>query len=140
MIALDVGHNQLDWRLRSDPRVVVMEGVNARHLGAGDLPFAVHLAVVDVSFISLRLVVPALLPHLAPDARLVCLVKPQFEAGRGQVGKGGIVRDEAVRRTAIDDTVTALVALGLELLGLVPSPIHGQKGNREELAVFRAGV
>jgi len=140
VIALDVGHNQLDWRLRSDPRVVVMEGVNARHLGAGDLPFAADLAVVDVSFISLRLVVPALLPQLAPDARLVCLVKPQFEAGREQVGKGGIVRDEAVRRAAIDDTVTALAALGLELIGLLPSPIRGQKGNLEELAVFRTGV
>lgn len=140
VIALDVGHNQLDWRLRSDPRVVVMEGVNARHLGAGDLPFPVGLAVVDVSFISLRLVVPALLPHLAPDARLVCLVKPQFEAGREQVGKGGIVRDEAVRRAAIDDTLVALAALGLELIGLVPSPIRGQKGNLEELAVFRAFV
>ncbi len=140
VIALDVGHNQLDWRLRSDPRVVVMEGVNARHLGAGDLPFPVGLAVVDVSFISLRLVVPALLPHLAPDARLVCLVKPQFEAGRGQVGKGGIVRDEAVRRAAIDGTLAALAALGLEMVGLVPSPIRGQKGNLEELAVFRTVV
>jgi 23S rRNA (cytidine1920-2'-O)/16S rRNA (cytidine1409-2'-O)-methyltransferase len=140
VIALDVGHNQLDWRLRSDSRVVVMEGVNARHLGAGDLPFPVGLAVVDVSFISLRLVVPALLPHLAPGARLVCLVKPQFEAGRDQVGRGGIVRDEAVRRAAVDDTVTALAALGLELIGLVPSPIRGQKGNLEELADFRTVV
>lgn len=136
VIALDVGRGQLDWRLRSDPRVVVMEGVNARLLGADDLPFPADLATVDVSFISLRLVVPALLPHLRPGGRLVCLVKPQFEAGRGAVGKGGVVRDEQVRRAAIDGTVAALAALGLEPLGLVPSPVAGQKGNREELAAF----
>ncbi len=137
VIALDVGKGQLDWKLRTDPRVIVMEGVNARHLGPEDLPFPVHLAVVDVAFISLKLVVPPLLSHLEAGARLVCLVKPQFEAGRHQVGKGGIVRDEAVRRRVIDRTVAALEALGLELLGVVPSPIHGQKGNLEELAAFR---
>ena len=104
VIALDVGRGQLDWRLRNDPRVVVMERVNARHLDSTSLPFTVGLAVVDVSFISLRLVVPALLSHLLPAAWLVCLVKPQFEAGRGQVGKGGIVRDDSTRREAIDDT------------------------------------
>jgi 23S rRNA (cytidine1920-2'-O)/16S rRNA (cytidine1409-2'-O)-methyltransferase len=137
VIALDVGRGQLDWRLRTDPRVTVIEGVNARHLEAGALPFASGLATVDVSFISLRLVVPALIPHLLPDAWLVCLVKPQFEAGRDQVGKGGIVRDEAVRREVIDATIEALTALGLALVGSVPSPIRGQKGNLEELAVFR---
>ncbi len=137
VIALDVGRGQLDWRLRTDPRVTVIEGVNARHLDAGALPFAAGLATVDVSFISLRLVVPALLPHLLPEAWLVCLVKPQFEAGRDQVGKGGIVRDEAVRREVIDATVEALTALGLTAVGSVPSPIRGQKGNLEELAVFR---
>jgi 23S rRNA (cytidine1920-2'-O)/16S rRNA (cytidine1409-2'-O)-methyltransferase len=137
VIALDVGRGQLEWRLRTDPRVVVMEGVNARHLGAGDLPFRVALATVDVSFISLRLVVPALRSHLEPGARLVCLVKPQFEAGRDQVGKGGVVRDEAVRRRVVDDTVAAIAALGFEVVGVVPSPIRGQKGNLEELAVFR---
>ncbi len=98
VIALDVGRGQLDWRLRNDPRVIVMEGVNARHLDTVDLPFVAALATVDVSFISLRLVVPALLPHLTSGAWLVCLVKPQFEAGREQVGKGGIVRDEPTRR------------------------------------------
>ncbi len=137
VIALDVGRGQLDWRLRSDPRVLVMEGVNARHLEPDGLPFPVQLAVVDVSFISLRLVVPALLPHLLVGGLLVCLVKPQFEAGRAQVGKGGIVRDEEVRREAVDGTVAALAALGLELLTQVPSPIRGQKGNLEELAVLR---
>jgi len=138
VIALDVGRGQLDWKLRTDPRVVVMEGVNARHLEGVELPFPVNLATVDVSFISLRLVVPALLFHLHPPAWLVCLVKPQFEAGRNQVGKGGIVRDEAIRRATVDATVTALEDLGLERVGVIPSPIRGQKGNLEELAVFRA--
>lgn len=137
VIALDVGRGQLDWRLRNDPRVVVREGVNARHLRTGALPFTPALATVDVSFISLRLIIPALLPHLAAEALIICLVKPQFEAGRDQVGKGGIVRDESVRRETIDETVRGLQALGLELVGLVESPIRGQKGNLEELAVFR---
>lgn len=137
VIALDVGRAQLDWRLRNDPRVVVMEGVNARHLGTAELPFPASLATVDVSFISLRLVVPALLPHLTAEAWLVCLVKPQFEAGRDQVGKGGIVRDESIRRKTIDETVCSLEDLGLVLIGIVESPIRGQKGNLEELAAFR---
>ena len=137
VIAVDVGRGQLDWRLRTDERVVVMEGVNARHLTADDLPFCVALATVDVSFISLRLVVPAVLPHLVSGGALVCLVKPQFEAGRDQVGAGGVVRDEEVRRRVVDDTVEALVGLDLELVGVTPSPIRGPKGNLEELAVFR---
>jgi len=137
VIALDVGRGQLDWRLRNHSRVVVLEGVNARHLKTETLPFIAALATVDVSFISLRLIIPALLPHLATEAWIVCLVKPQFEAGRDQVGKGGIVRDEAVRRGTIDETVRSLEELGLELVGLVESPIRGQKGNLEELAVFR---
>lgn len=137
VIALDVGRGQLAWRLRQDPRVVVMEGVNARHLADHDLPFAVGLTCIDVSFISLRLVVPAVLPHVVADGWLICLVKPQFEAGREQVGSGGVVRDEGVRRQVIDATVAALVDLGLTLVGLVPSPIRGPKGNLEELAAFR---
>jgi 23S rRNA (cytidine1920-2'-O)/16S rRNA (cytidine1409-2'-O)-methyltransferase len=137
VIALDVGRGQLDWRLRNDSRVWVMEGVNARHLDTVELPFVAAVATVDVSFISLRLVIPALLKHLASGAWLVCLVKPQFEAGRDQVGKGGIVRDEPTRRQAIDETVRSLEDLGLELIGVVESPIRGQKGNLEELAVFR---
>lgn len=140
VIALDVGRGQLDWRLRTDPRVTVLEGVNARHLETGDLPFVAALATIDVSFISLRLIVPALLPHLLPGAWLVCLVKPQFEAGREQVGKGGIVRDEKIRRRVIDDTIGALEASGLSVVGRTPSPIRGQKGNLEELAVFRTRV
>lgn len=137
VVALDVGHNQLDWRLRSDERVIVMEGINARHLGVDELPFRVSIVTMDVSFISLRLVVPAVLPHLEDGGWLVSLVKPQFEAGRHEVGKGGIVRDDSVRRRAIDGVVAVLEELGLEKIGLVPSPIAGQKGNREELAVFK---
>ena len=136
VIALDVGRNQLDWRLRSDDRVIVMEGVNARHLGPNDLPFAVQLITMDLSFISLRLVVPAILPFLEGGGHLVCLVKPQFEAGRDQVGKGGIVRDEGIRRKVIDGVVEHLEGLGLTKAVVIPSPITGRKGNREELAVF----
>lgn len=137
VIAVDVGRGQLAWRLRQDPRVVVMEGVNARHLAEHSLPFVVGLACVDVSFISLRLVVPAVLPHLEAGGWLICLVKPQFEAARDQVGSGGVVRDEEVRREVIDGTVAALADLGPTLLGIVASPIRGPKGNLEELAVFR---
>jgi 23S rRNA (cytidine1920-2'-O)/16S rRNA (cytidine1409-2'-O)-methyltransferase len=137
VIALDVGRAQLDWRLRQDERVVVVEGVNARFLGPDDLPFGVDLVCIDVSFISLRLVVPPVLDHLRGDGWLICLVKPQFEAGREQVGSGGVVRDEEVRRRVIDERVAQLRELGLELVGVVPSPIQGPKGNLEELAVFR---
>lgn len=136
VIALDVGHNQLDWRMRSDDRVVVMEGVNARHLQPGELPFDVRMVTMDLSFISLLLVVPSIVRFLEPGGRLVCLVKPQFEAGRAQVGKGGIVRDETIRRSVIDRVVADLEKLGLEKIGVVSSPIAGQKGNREELAAF----
>lgn len=139
VIALDVGRNQLDWRLRSDDRVVVMEGVNARHLEPGSLPFSVQLITMDLSFISLRLVVPAVMPFLDDGGYLVCLVKPQFEAGRQQVGKGGIVRDETIRRQVVDDVVEKLVGLGLTQVALIPSPISGRKGNREELVVLRKG-
>jgi 23S rRNA (cytidine1920-2'-O)/16S rRNA (cytidine1409-2'-O)-methyltransferase len=140
VIALDVGRGQLDWRLRTDPRVIVLEGVNARHIGTGDLPFAAGLATIDVSFISLRLVVPAVIPHLLEDAWLVCLVKPQFEAGRDQVGKGGIVRDDLVRLRVVDDTIAELEGFALSTVGRVSSPIRGQKGNLEELAVFKKKV
>ena len=136
--ALDVGYGQLDFRLRQDPRVVVMERVNARHLTADALPEPCDLITVDVSFISLGKVVPALVPHLArPDGLLLPMVKPQFEAGRRQVGKGGIVRDEAVRRAVIDRTVAGLVDLGLELVDLADSEVPGVGGNREAFALLR---
>jgi len=139
--AVDVGYGQLDYRLRNDPRVVVMERVNVRYLEPDALPEALDLVTVDVSFISLSKVVPALLPHLArPGGLLLTLVKPQFEAGRGQVGKGGIVRDPEVRRRAIETTVDALAALGLEVLGTVDSEVPGAGGNREAFALFRRGA
>ncbi len=136
VIALDVGRGQLDWKLRSDERVIVMEGINARHLGKDDLEFPVQLVVMDLSFISLTKVVPALIPHLEVNHHLICLIKPQFEAGRQEVGRGGIVRDETVRTRVVSETISALEEFGLQLIGQVPSPIRGQKGNQEDLAVF----
>lgn len=129
--ALDVGHGQLDWGLRRDPRVVVLEGRNARHLVPGDLPEQVGLAVVDVSFISLRLVLPALRPLVAHGGRVVALVKPQFEVGRREVGRGGIVRDPALHRKAVLEVAAAAVALGYGLVSGCPSPLPGAEGNRE---------
>ncbi len=134
--ALDVGYGQLDFRLRNDPRVVVMERVNARHLKPEDLPEACGLITVDVSFISLVKVVPALLPHLADGGALLPLIKPQFEAGRRRVGKGGIVRDAAVRRRVIDGRVADLERLGLACRGVFDSPVAGSRGNREAFALF----
>ncbi len=135
--AVDVGYGQLDARLRADPRVVVMERVNARNLAAGALPERCDLVTVDVSFISLVKVVPALLPHLAEGGRLVVLIKPQFEAGRGAVGKGGILRDEAVRRRTVERVVEELTGLGLECLATLDSAVPGAGGNRESFALFR---
>ncbi len=134
--AVDVGYGQLDHGLRTDERVVVMERVNARHLEADDLPEPCDLATVDVSFISLTKVVPALKALLKPGGRLLTLVKPQFEAGREQVGKGGIVRDESVRQRVVEETVAAIGSLGFEPLGQIDSPVHGARGNREALALF----
>ena len=135
--AADVGYGQLDARLRADPRVVVMERVNLRHLAPDALPERVRLVVADLSFISLSKVAPALLPHLAPGGFFLPLIKPQFEAGRGQVGKGGVVRDEAVRQAAIARTVESLEAMGLRREGLIDSPVAGAEGNREALALLR---
>ena len=135
--AVDVGRGQLDWRLRSDPRVVVREGVNARHLNAGEVGASFDLIVVDVSFISLRLVLPALVPLLAPAGELVALIKPQFEAGRRQVGKGGVVREAAAREAAIQSVLAAAETLRLACCGRLPSPLPGPAGNVEELVHLR---
>ena len=135
--AVDVGHNQLDYRLRTDPRVEVREGVNARHLARADFATAFDGAVVDVSFISLRIVLPAIAPLVAPGGWIVALVKPQFEVGKGEVGKGGIVRDEAQRQRALDEVTAAALALGLERVGAIESPIAGAEGNREFLLGLR---
>jgi 23S rRNA (cytidine1920-2'-O)/16S rRNA (cytidine1409-2'-O)-methyltransferase len=135
--ALDVGYGLIDARLRDDPRVNVIERTNARHLSADafDQPF--ELVVVDVSFISVVKVVPALVPHLAAGGRLLVLIKPQFEVGRGGVGKGGIVRDEELRRRVIAERAAELVELGLELEGTFDSPVAGARGNREAFALLR---
>jgi 23S rRNA (cytidine1920-2'-O)/16S rRNA (cytidine1409-2'-O)-methyltransferase len=135
--ALDVGHGQLHSTLRADPRVIVLDGRNARYLEAGDVPEPVQLATIDVSFISLRLVVPAVIPCLAPGGDLIALVKPQFEAPRGSVGKGGILRDEELRREVIAERSRDLAALGLELIEVMDSPVAGVGGNREALAHLR---
>lgn len=132
--AVDVGRGQLDQGLRQHPRVVVMEGVNARYLAPEALPEPVELATVDVSFISLAKLVPALHPLLVPGGLLMPLIKPQFEAGRREVGKGGVVRDEAVRSRVIREVAAALAAIGFELKGIVDSPVRGAKGNREAFA------
>lgn len=140
VVALDVGHGQLDWRIRSDPRVIVMERVNARTLRPGDLPEearAFDVVTIDVSFISLRHILPAVPPLLRPGADVVALVKPQFEAGRDEVGKGGIVRDEAVHARVVADVTAAAVTLGLTRAGLVMSPITGMEGNQEYLLHLR---
>ncbi len=129
--AVDVGYGQLDWRLRNDARVVVLERCNIRHLDHAAIPDPIQLAVVDVSFISLRLVLPCVVPLLASGATVIALVKPQFEVGVKQVGRGGVVRDDALRRDAaqrIQDTGTRL---GFACLGSLDSPISGKKGNRE---------
>ena len=137
--AVDVGYGQLDQRLRNDPRVVVMERLNARHLAPDALPEPCGLITVDVSFISLLKVVPALLPHLAAGGLLLPMIKPQFEAGRGAVGKGGILRDEEVRRRVIAECAGGIATLGLEPLGVFDSPVAGTGGNREAFALFRRG-
>ena len=137
VVALDVGRGQLDWRLRNDSRVVVVEGVNARHLTPAQVPGPFELITVDVSFISLRLVLPPLALLLAASGDLVALVKPQFEAGREHVARGGVVRDDAVREEAIVRTLAAAAQSGLLCRGRLTSPIAGPAGNREELVHLR---
>lgn len=135
---VDVGHGQLDWKLASDPRVVSIDRVNIRHLPAGRIPERCGMAVVDVSFISLKLVLPALPGLLEAGAPVVTLVKPQFEVGKGNVGKGGIVRDEAARARAVAEVAAAAQALGFAVRGETTSPITGGKGNVEFLLHLRA--
>ncbi|NJD08882.1 MAG: TlyA family RNA methyltransferase, partial [Gemmatimonadetes bacterium] len=133
VVALDVGHGQLDWRLREDPRVVVLERRNARHLEPAWLPAPVGIVTIDVSFISLRLILPVLPPLLADGADVVALVKPQFEAGREEVGKGGLVTDPAVHDAVLARVTASAAACGLARVGMTPSPITGAAGNQEFL-------
>jgi 23S rRNA (cytidine1920-2'-O)/16S rRNA (cytidine1409-2'-O)-methyltransferase len=129
--ALDVGYGQLDWRLREDPRVEVLERTNARHLLPEALPFSPDLATVDVSFISLAKVLPAIARCMAPGGAILALVKPQFELGREAVGKGGVVRDAGARRKAIVSVARAARRLGVHVKGFAASGLPGPKGNRE---------
>jgi 23S rRNA (cytidine1920-2'-O)/16S rRNA (cytidine1409-2'-O)-methyltransferase len=136
VVALDVGHGQLDWRLRNDPRVIVLERTNARTLTADALPADARtfdIVTIDVSFISLTRILPVVPPLLAVRADVVALVKPQFEAGRAEVGKGGIVRDPDVQARVVEDVVRSALALGLTRAGVAESPITGMEGNREFL-------
>ena len=135
--AVDVGTNQLHWKLRQDPRVVVMEQVNARHLDPAKFPDRPVFACMDLSFISLTLVLPAVMKVLAPVASLVTLIKPQFEAGRDEVGEGGVVRDETVRQAVCDRVRRFCEAeLGLACGGIVTSPLTGPAGNVEFLGYW----
>jgi len=131
--AVDVGYGQMAWKIRQDPRVVVIERVNIRGMDPTLVPETVDIAVIDVSFISLEKVVPIVLQFLKPGASIAALIKPQFEVGKGQVGKGGIVRDEAARATAVEKVRTMFRNAGLEVRGIIPSPITGQDGNVEYL-------
>ena len=137
VVALDVGHGQLDWGLRNDPRVVVIEGANARYLERSHLPGPVDIVVIDVSFISLAQILPRVPPLLRPGADLVTLVKPQFEAGRAEVGRKGVVSDPAVHERVIEKVTRAAAEAGLARVGLTPSPITGSEGNREFLLHLR---
>jgi 23S rRNA (cytidine1920-2'-O)/16S rRNA (cytidine1409-2'-O)-methyltransferase len=130
--AIDVGHGQLDWKLRNDARVVVREGVNARFLSAADFPEQFDLAVCDASFISLTMLIPPIIGILKPHGEMIVLVKPQFELERGQVGKGGIVREPELHQAACDRVNAAISARGF-LTSIIESPILGAEGNREFL-------
>ena len=137
VIAVDVGKGQLHWKLRSDDRVIVMEKVNARHLQADDLPWVPQFAVVDVAFISLTKVLPAVIQVLEHGSGMVTLIKPQFEAGRTQIEKGGVVRDEAVRLEVVERIKNfGINELGLDWHGVCESPIKGPAGNVEFLAYW----
>ncbi len=135
--ALDVGHGQLDWRLRTDARVTVLEGINARHLRPDQLTGPFDVVTVDVSFISLRLVLPVVPPLLAPGADVIVLVKPQFEAGREEVGRRGVIDDPAVQQRVVRDVSLAAAEIGLNTVAMTPSPITGAEGNREFLLHLR---
>jgi 23S rRNA (cytidine1920-2'-O)/16S rRNA (cytidine1409-2'-O)-methyltransferase len=131
VVALDVAYGELDWRLRNDPRVTVLERCNARAIAPAALPYAPDLVVVDVSFISLTKVLPAVLACAAPRFDVLAMVKPQFEVGRGDVGKGGVVRDPGDRRAALVGVAAAARGLGASVLGFASSGLPGPKGNRE---------
>ena len=133
MFAIDVGYGQLDWKIRSDPRVVVMERTNIRYVTPEDLGEPLDLSVVDVSFISLKIVLPAIKALLKPEGQVLCLIKPQFEAGREKVGKKGVVREPETHKEVLDQFVSLAKELGFTILGLTFSPVKGPEGNIEFL-------
>jgi 23S rRNA (cytidine1920-2'-O)/16S rRNA (cytidine1409-2'-O)-methyltransferase len=136
VMAIDVGHNQIDWRLRSDPRVEVREGINARYLKPSDFNEEFDLAVMDVSFISATKILPAIVPLLTTGGSIITLIKPQFEVGRGEVGRGGIVTDPSKHERVIAEVNAAALSLGLRVRGRTESPILGADGNMEFLAWY----
>lgn len=139
--AIDVGYGQISWKLRQDQRVVLLERTNIRYVDQTQVPEPIDLAVIDVSFISLTLVLPSVVPLLNDRAMVVALVKPQFEVGKGQVGAGGIVRDETQREAVTEKVIACAQHLGFELRGVLDSPVRGRKGNQEILVGFqRRGI
>jgi len=136
VVAVDVGHNQIDWKLRNDPRVEVREGVNARYLSTRDFEAKFDLITVDVAFISATRILPAIVPLLSDSGRIITLIKPQFEVGKGEVGKGGIVKDPAQHQRVINEVNAAAETLGLSVAGLIECPIKGADGNKEFLALY----
>ena len=135
--AVDVGYGQLAWKLRQDPRVTVIERTNIRHLTTGQVPAELDLATIDTAFISLKIVVPATLPFLKPGGTILALIKPQFEVGRGKVGKGGVVRDPRQREAVIEELQIFFNEQGLSCGPVTPSPIKGPKGNQEYVILLR---
>ena len=133
VFAIDVGYGQLDWKIRSDPRVVVMERTNVRYVTPEQLGEPLDLSVVDVSFISLKIVLPVIKTFLKPEGQVLCLIKPQFEAGKEKVGKKGVVRDPKTHVEVLDDFVALADSLGFTILGLTFSPVKGPEGNIEFL-------
>ena len=134
--AVDVGHNQLDWKLRRDPRVEVREGVNARYLKPSEFDEQFDLATIDVAFISATKILPAIVPLLKNRGRIIALIKPQFEVGKDEVGKGGIVKDNAKHQRVVAEVNKVAGALGLQIEGVIASPIQGADGNIEFLAFY----
>jgi 23S rRNA (cytidine1920-2'-O)/16S rRNA (cytidine1409-2'-O)-methyltransferase len=138
--AIDVGYGQLDWRLRNDPRVIVLERTNVRYLSGDSIPEEIQIAVIDVSFISLLKVIPKVSEFLAPDGEILALIKPQFEVGREEVEKGGIIRSEEKRLKAVKKVSEWAVSSGFENPGIFESPVRGQKGNIEYFIYLRKPI
>ncbi len=136
---IDVGYGQLAWSLRNDPRIVLFERTNIRYLRRDAIPEAIDIATVDVSFISLTKVLPRIIEFLKPEGEALCLVKPQFEVGRKDVGKGGIVRDEAKRLMAVERIASEAKGMGFSVMGSFRSPLEGQKGNVEYFLYLKKG-